>query len=270
MIKFRSLYSGSSGNSLFLATDKTRLLIDAGLSGIKIENALKEIDEDPKEIDGILISHEHQDHICGAGVLSRRFDIPIYANYLTWLELDKEIGKINKKNRKIIEEDSFELRDIGVKPFTVSHDAACPLAFSFFIGDKKVSLVTDLGYISDIVRDNALYSDILLLESNHDVGMLEKGPYPNFLKERILSDIGHLSNETASSFICEAASKGTRAIILGHLSKVNNKPKLAYDLAYKKLKDLGVEFNKDLILSIARRDGRGDCFVFNGGALNGN
>lgn len=201
-MKFCSLYSGSSGNSIFIASDNTRVLIDAGLAGKKIDEALKHIGEEASSIDGIFITHEHIDHIKGVGVLSRKYDIPIYANDNTWAVMEKNIGKIKEHNIRIMDRrSSIAIKDLEIRSFNIPHDAIAPVGYTVSSGGKNASVVTDFGVFTEEIRDNIIDSDIILLESNHDINMLRMGPYPYNLKLRVLGENGHLSNEDCGNAI---------------------------------------------------------------------
>jgi len=255
MIKFCSLFSGSSGNSLFLKVNNTCILIDAGLSAKRIIEALDAIDEKACDIDAILISHEHSDHIKGAGIISRKFNIPIYANHRTWDAMQNDIGKISEYNRRFFESgDLFSINDICIKTFRIPHDAAEPVGFNFFCGNRKITVATDIGHINKNVLESIENSDAILLESNHDVEILKSGPYPWELKRRILGENGHLSNEMAGKVAAYLAAKGTKIFMLGHLSKVNNLPELAYQTVYDELTDNGIKIGTDVTLDVVLRD----------------
>lgn len=254
-MEFCSLYSGSSGNCLYVGTEKTKIIIDAGLSGKKIEAALKEKKIDPNEIKGIVITHEHSDHTKGAGILSRRYNIPIFANTNTWREMHSSLGKVSDENIKVYGNyKAFEIGDVIVNPFPIPHDAVDPCGYSFIVKNKKVSIATDIGYFTDTIRDNIKDSDLLLLESNHDVDMLKVGPYPYELKRRVLSDRGHLSNENAGRAILEVLSSKVKNILLGHLSDTNNYPCLAHETVISVLKMEGINPGRDFSLDVATRD----------------
>ncbi|MCX7924090.1 MAG: MBL fold metallo-hydrolase [Clostridia bacterium] len=255
MIKFCSLFSGSSGNSIFLGTHKARILIDAGLSGKKIIEALCSIGENPSELSAILVSHEHSDHIRGAGIISRKFDVPIYANENTWEAMEQQIGPVSVKNKRYFNTASeFEINDICVKPFSIPHDAAEPVGFNFFVGNKKITTATDIGCMKKSLLGHLEMSDLLLLESNHDEQMVKVGPYPWSLKQRILGDRGHLSNELAGKVVAYLAEKGTKKFLLGHLSKENNFPELAYQTVYNTLMEKKICAGIDVMLDVVVRD----------------
>jgi phosphoribosyl 1,2-cyclic phosphodiesterase len=252
---FCSLYSGSSGNCLYVGTGRTNILVDAGLSGKKVINALGEIGIQPKEIQALLVTHEHIDHIKGIGVLSRMFNIPVYANNNTWESMREVIGNIKDENVRIINtDDVFEVGDIEVKSFKTPHDAAESVGYSFLSDGRKVSIATDIGHVSDNVFNNIKNSDLVLLESNHDVEMLKFGPYPYILKRRILSDIGHLSNEDAGKAIVRLSKDRYMTVVLGHLSQQNNYPELAYMTVLSILEENNIKIDCDIKLDIAGRD----------------
>ena len=262
MIKFCSLFSGSSGNALFIGTERTKLLIDAGLSGKRILEALCSIGENPAELSAILISHEHVDHVRGAGILSRKQDIPIYANESTWEAMETGLGPVKLENRKCFTTgDCFEIGDICVRPFSIPHDAAEPVGYNFMAEGKKITTATDIGHATNELIDNISESDLLLLESNHDIEMLKVGPYPWPLKKRILGDHGHLSNEIAAKIIAYMAEKGGKRFILGHLSHENNFPELAYQTSYNALTEKKIAVGSDVMLEVARRDRAGSINI---------
>jgi len=255
MIRFCSLYSGSSGNSMFIASGETKLLADAGLSAKKIISALNSIGEDPSELSAILVSHEHSDHIKGAGVLSRKFNLPIYASEGTWREMERLIGDVDDRNRRVIMPCvPFTIGGIQVTAFPIPHDAADPVGFCFEAEGKKVTIATDIGSINTDLLNYFEDSDLLLLESNHDVEMLKAGPYSWELKQRIASSRGHLSNEAAGEVVAYMAQKGTKCFLLGHLSRENNFPELAYQTVCNALTAKCLEVGTDVTVEIAFRD----------------
>lgn len=254
-MKFCPLYSGSSGNSIFVSSEKTSVLIDAGMPGKKIIDALKEIDEDAKNIKGIFITHEHSDHIKGAGVLSRKFDIPIYANELTWRDMSSSIGKIKEENIKIFENtDSILIGDLVVNPFKISHDSVDAVAYNIHNNNKIASVVTDTGHFKEHMLDAVANSDIILIEANYSPEMLSYGPYPYALKRRIAGDKGHLSNEECGETIVKIVrQKQGRHIYLGHLSINNNYPELAYKTVENILRKNDISIGDDVDLLMAER-----------------
>ncbi|QXM06968.1 MBL fold metallo-hydrolase [Crassaminicella indica] len=254
---FCSLASGSSGNCQYIESANTGLLIDAGLSGKKIYQSMEAIGKDMKNIRGILITHEHNDHIKGVGILSRRFNIPIYANNNTWKEMKNKIGKIDEENIRYFQTgEAFFIEDIKIKPYSISHDAIDPVGFSFYHDDAKVSIVTDTGYVPDTVKNEIQGSDLLMLEANHDVEMLKMGRYPWYLKKRVMSDQGHLSNETAGEIIAELMELNmpVKNILLGHLSKENNFPELAFETVKNILASKDIKIGLDIHIDLTYRD----------------
>lgn len=251
---FSSLYSGSSGNSIFIKSDEASILIDAGMSGKSIESALKEINQDPKALDGIFITHEHSDHIKGVGILSRKYNLPIYANLLTWNSMEPSLGKVKDENKRILTENCIYIKDMLVTRFNTPHDAVAPSGYTAESGGKKVAVVTDLGHFSNEVREAIKDCDVILIESNHDVEMVKFGPYPYHLKRRVLSNIGHLSNEDCGRAIVDILGDKHKTIILGHLSNNNNYPDLAYETVKNVLIEEGVIMETDITLTLARRD----------------
>ena len=254
-MKFCSLFSGSSGNSLFVSSQDTSILVDAGLTGKALMSAMDSIGEDPAQVKAILISHEHSDHICGTGVMSRKFNIPIYANEKTWAAMERSLGKIAVHNKRIINGEA-SIDDLNVRTFRVPHDAASCIGFT--IEDRAgriLSTVTDMGVFTNEIREGIKDSDLILLESNHDVEMLKYGPYPYDLKRRVLSELGHLSNEDAAAAILSFLDGRRRIIILGHLSGTNNVPELAFKTVENILKDAGIEIGEtgEMELKLASR-----------------
>jgi len=255
MIKFCSLFSGSSGNCIFIAADRTKILIDAGLSAKRIIEALVSIGEKPSELSAVLVSHEHIDHIRGAGIISRKYNIPVFANESTWEAMDRSVGPVSLINKQYFNTGrEFEIGEVLVKAFPIPHDAAEPVGFSFFAGNRKVTVATDIGHINDELLNNFEMSELLLLESNHDVEMLRIGPYPWMLKKRIAGDFGHLSNEMAGKAIVHMAEKGTRRFLLGHLSRENNFPELAYQTVCNALYERQIIVGTDVALDVVLRD----------------
>lgn len=261
---FCSLYSGSSGNSIFLSGESGKILVDAGLPGKKIDEALKSIGQNPSDIDGIFITHEHIDHVKGVGVLSRKYNIPIYANANTWSGMENSIGKIKEENIKVMDRRStLSIKDLSIKSFNIPHDAAGPVGFTVECGGKLASVATDFGIFTEEIKDNIKDSEVILLESNHDVNMLKFGPYPYNLKRRILSEVGHLSNEDCGKAIIDVLKyKNEKKIILGHLSGTNNHPDVAYQTVLDVLNSNHVKIDKDVILTMANRHNPSDIIEF--------
>jgi len=253
--KYCSIASGSSGNCHYIETEEKKILIDAGLSGKKIQEGLTSIEVDPKTLDAIFVTHEHSDHIKGVGILSRRFDLPIYANEGTWEAMRDGLGKIKEENIKIFKTNEYmQLGDLKIHPFDIYHDAKEPVGYSLYFKDKKVSVVTDTGHICDNIKTSVKDSNLFVIESNHDVNMLRMGSYPWLLKKRVESDFGHLSNETAGHFIAELCNKKNEIVLLGHLSRENNFPELAMKTVENILLENQIIKGKDIQLEMANRD----------------
>ena len=254
MLNFCSLYSGSSGNSLFVETQNTKLLVDAGVSCKKIENALQDIKVDPSSIDGILITHEHTDHVQGLGTLSRKFDLPVFVNQETLDAMPKQKDKIPDKNIKTFKiSDKFEIGDLLIDPFSIPHDAANPCGFNISNDEKNISIATDIGHMTKEILKVLEPSDFVLLESNYDPEVLKCSPYPYILKSRIAGPNGHLPNELAGKTIAYLLKCNLKTAMLGHLSKESNFP----ELAYKTVLDEVIAGNckeDSLNLSVASRD----------------
>lgn len=227
--QYSILASGSSGNCFYLETPKKKILVDAGLSGKKIMSLLAEIDRKPEDIDAILVTHEHSDHIHGIGVLARKYGMDIYANELTWQAMDSKLGKIDVAQKHIFELGSTKtFGDLDIESFGVSHDAASPQFYRFMKDDKSFVMLTDTGYVSDRMVGIVENADAYLIESNHDVEILRAGSYSWNLKQRILSDKGHLCNEDGADAMIRSLGNRTKKIYLGHLSKENNIKELAH------------------------------------------
>ncbi len=227
-----SIASGSSGNCIYVGSDTTHLLVDVGISGKRTEAGLKELGLKMQDIDGIFITHEHSDHIAGLGVLARKYGTPLYATNGTIQAIMKSqtVGNIPEELfHPVVADEKIVIKDVSCNPMRISHDAAEPVAYRFQHGKKRVGIVTDLGTYNDYTVESLKGMDALLLEANHDINMLQVGPYPYYLKQRILGDRGHLSNERAGQLLCSLIHDNLQAVMLGHLSKENNLPELAYE-----------------------------------------
>jgi len=254
-MKICSLASGSSGNCLVAATEKTKILLDGGLSGKKIIDKLKEVEINVGQIDAILVTHEHTDHIQGVGVLSRKYDLPVFSNQATWQAMETSLGRLQEKNKCILEEEEIlEIGDIQVEAFPVSHDAAGPLGYSLYQKETKVTLLTDTGQINQRLEKALQDSDLIVLESNHDLEMLKTGHYPYYLKRRVMGERGHLSNEQAGEALAKAIGGKTKQVLLAHLSRENNFPDLAHITVKNILESQGIKLHQDLELELAYQD----------------
>lgn len=257
-MRFCSIASGSSGNCIYVSSDCTNILIDAGISAKRIEEGLNRIDLKTSEIDAILVTHEHADHIAALGVISRRYGIPIYATKgtLDGIRATSSLGKIDYSLFNEIKADTkFTVKDLTVNPFRISHDANEPCAYRIKCDGKQVGVATDLGFYNEYIVDNLKGSDLVLCEANHDVRMLQVGPYPYYLKQRILSDHGHLSNENCGRMVSSILHDDVKHIFLGHLSHENNMPELAYETVRLEIEASDNKYHgNDFPISVAKRD----------------
>lgn len=261
MLNFCSLYSGSSGNSLFVESENTKLLVDAGISSKKIEEALANLEIDPTSIDGILITHEHSDHVQGLGTFAKKFNLPVFVNEKTLDAMPKQKEKISEKNIKLFNiNEKFEIGDLKVKPFSIPHDAANPCGFNIFKDDKKISIATDIGHMTNGILKNLEDSIFIMLESNYDPEVLKYSKYPYQLKTRIAGPDGHLSNELAGKTISYLLNSGLKQAVLGHLSKQSNFPELAYKTVIDEIMCTKYDENS-LKLSVASRDIPGNKII---------
>lgn len=254
-----SIASGSSGNCVYIGNDNTHLLLDAGISGKKIEQGLSMIDINPEHLSGILITHEHSDHVKGLGVMVRRYHLPVYATAETIhaaMHGKSSIGKIPGECIHLVTPDEpFAIQDITVMPFSISHDAANPVSYTFSQADgKKIGIATDLGVYDDYIVRHLSGSDALLLEANHDISMLEVGPYPYVLKQRILGKRGHLSNDNTGKLLNELMHPELKHVFLGHLSKENNYPELAFETVKYEMEKENPDILQSISLEVAKRD----------------
>lgn len=241
-LRFSVLASGSTGNALYIESDTERLLVDAGLSGKKMNELMEKIEVDPNSLSGILVTHEHSDHIKGLGIVARKYNLPIYANEKTWEAMENSIGKITLDQKfHFAMEEVKTFGDIEVESFGVSHDAAEPMFFTFRNNGKKVALVTDLGYVSERIKKTVEDADAYIFEANHDVEMLRMGRYPWNVKRRILGDSGHVSNEDSGLALYDIISNRTKRIYLAHLSQDNNMKELARMSVADILQERGID-----------------------------
>lgn len=255
MIKFCSLYSGSSGNSFLVQSQKTNILVDAGASGKKIVEALASINININDINAIFVTHEHSDHTRSVATLSQKYHLPIYANQQTWDAMEDKKAKIEKNNICYFTNNkSFSFGDLSILPFDIPHDAANPCGFAISDFNSKVCIAIDIGHITPTVLDHLKNSNFILLESNYEPDVLKYSSYPYLLKERIASPTGHLSNIEAGKAINYLADFGVKNVMLGHLSKENNFPELAYKSVLEQIQ------NKNLNLNVADRSQPSDFF----------
>lgn len=252
-----SIASGSSGNCIYVGSEATHLLIDVGISGKRTEAGLQDLGLKAGELDGILITHEHADHISGLGVLCRKYHVPIFATRGTIRAL-KACGSLGKLDEDLYHEvradEKLIIKDLTVNPMRISHDAADPVAYRIGYGNQKVGVCTDLGVYNDYTVECLKGMDALLIEANHDVNMLQVGPYPYYLKQRILGERGHLSNENSGRLLSRILHDKLKTIVLGHLSKENNLPELAYEAVRMEITMGDNPYNaSDFDLQVAKR-----------------
>lgn len=254
MLKIDVLASGSKGNSTLITTaEGKKLLIDCGISARALTNALRKRKVSLNDVKAILITHEHADHVHSVAQISEAYNIAVFANAVTMSALKRKTGL--KGGYYFEDTNPFTLLGLEIRPFRTSHDAVYPVGYSILDGESKFTYATDLGYFSPTVRENVKGSDLVLIESNHDVDMLLKGPYPRLLKERILSQRGHLSNLNCAEAIREIMESGTKNFILGHLSEQNNTYDLARDTTLELLSKGGAKPGTDYNLIVATQQG---------------
>lgn len=241
------LASGSKGNCTLLSSSHTRLLVDAGLSCKETLKRLRAMGEDPERLDAILITHEHSDHVGGLPVLARKLHVPIYMTGACNDEWGRSFSDPEERRKQtnldrlelFAAGRSFQVGDIVVTPFTIPHDAADPVGFTFRTEGIKVSIATDLGYMPSNVREHLRGSDVLMVESNHDLEMLRGGPYPWSVKQRVMSRVGHLSNDALAEYFSSDYDGSASTVILAHLSEQNNHPEIARGAAERALAPRG-------------------------------
>lgn len=251
--KISVLASGSSGNSTYVSDGETQILIDVGLSGKDLEKRLNNINVNAVEIDAILITHEHRDHVNGVGVMCRRYNIPIYANNMTLEKSYNFIGSVEEKFCKNIKKD-FSIGNINIHPFSISHDAVSPVAYLLYCNNKTIAIATDMGYFDKKVIRELKGADFIILEANHDLDMLMTGNYPWKVKHRIRGEEGHLSNDDTAALLPKIIDDNKPQILLAHLSEDNNNPEVAYITIKNNLKENGLIEGEDYNLDFTYQD----------------
>lgn len=259
MVRVSVLASGSRGNSAVLSSSTTSILVDAGLSCREILNRMRKAGEDPELLSAIVVTHEHADHISGLGVLARKLKVPVYITGPThnaWFRLVKHEAKRAGEQARDLERRqffeagrSFQIGDVAIMPFTIPHDAADPVGFTFKVEGVKIGIVTDLGYMSANVKEHIRRCDLLMIESNHDVEMLRNGSYPWSVKQRIASRDGHLSNEALAEFFAKDYDGGAEFVILAHISEQNNHPERARQVAEQALEKHASLFQRCVLVA---------------------
>lgn len=254
MLKFCSLYSGSSGNSLLVESQNTKILIDAGVSAKKIVDGLSLIGVDISSIDAVLVTHEHTDHIQSLGTISKKYNLPVYANSKTWDAMPLQRDKIDEKNQKFfVSTQNFEIGDLKIDSFLIPHDAAEPCGFNIFCGNEKISIATDIGHMTTQIINSLEGSSFLMLEANYEPEVLKCSRYPYLLKTRIAGPNGHLSNQIAGKTVATLLDSGLENVMLGHLSKENNLPELAYQSVVEELSFSNHSID-DVSIQVANRE----------------
>lgn len=246
----RTLASGSSGNCILIQSGSTAVLVDAGISCRKITQRLKACGLTPDDLSGILITHEHNDHVAGLPVFLKHYNLPVYASEGTCGALVRKYPITQSHLMMVPAGAYFELKNLTITTFSTPHDAVDSVGYLLSDGEKSAAVATDLGQVPDYILNTITGANLVLLETNHDVETLRNGPYPYYLQERILSGVGHLCNEAAAALAVHLAKHGTETLVLAHLSKENNTPELAYSVVQNALRQEGLS----PLVSVAPRD----------------
>lgn len=253
MLELCTLASGSSGNSLLVTDGRTHVLVDAGISCRRICTGLKELGVEPTELAGVLITHEHSDHISGLTTLTKQLRLPVYASPGTGRQLCYRIAFLEELLRPVAPGEGFSIGGLAIESFPTSHDAAESVGYALSAGGRKAAVVTDLCYVTGAVLRGIRGADLLVAEANHDVEWVQSGPYPYHLKARILGDRGHLSNEAGAELAWTAVEGGARTVVLAHLSHENNTPARAHEVVRGVLERRGAAVGRDVALEVAPR-----------------
>ncbi|WP_394237986.1 MBL fold metallo-hydrolase [Niallia oryzisoli] len=248
-LQFSVLASGSTGNATFIESENHSFLVDAGFSGKQMEALFEQIGRDIKKLSGIFVTHEHSDHIKGVGILARKYKLPVYANEKTWKAMDHLIGEVPTEQKFTFDMETVKsFGSVDIESFGVSHDAAEPMFYVFHHEGKKLVIITDTGYVSDRMKGTISNAETYVFESNHDVSMLRMGRYPWNIKRRILSDVGHVSNEDAALAMSDVIGDHTKGIYLAHLSLDNNMKDLARMAVTQTLETKGIIVGEQVTL----------------------
>lgn len=250
-MKVINLASSSDGNSTYIESEECKILLDMGLSCTETSKRLAMIGVSPEEIDAVIVSHEHGDHMKGVDVFCSKFNKPVFAHRSVWWGLNSKLSRVKMENRKMFDGESFEIKDMTIYPFMLPHDVPC-FGFSFVKKRNKISILTDLGHTTDRIFNSIRGSQIVYLESNYDKRMLSRNEkYPLILKKRIAGPNGHLSNEDAGELIAHLVVTGTKQVILSHLSRDNNSPDMAYDMVCRVLSKYGLIEGQHVMIDVA-------------------
>ena len=266
MLTYTTLASGSGGNAALVSCGDTHVLLDAGISARRITAALRGLGVEPSRLRGVVVTHEHSDHVAGLATLAKQLRLPVYATCPTLDRLRPRVPFLEELGRVFEPGEGFPLGELWVDSFPTSHDAACSVGYTFTGDGGKAAVATDLGRLTPEVLRAAEGCDLLVCETNHDEERVRTGPYPYPLKERILGPWGHLSNETGAELAARAVAAGARTVILAHLSAENNTAELARAAVCRRLAELGCDPERDVRLTVAPRDETGPSFRLERGA----
>lgn len=266
MLKFTTLASGSSGNAALVSCGQTHILLDAGISARRITTGLRELGVEPQALSAILVTHEHHDHVCGLQVLTKKLNVPILATGSTCDQMGQKTPALAPLLQPQAAGTGLTVGGLWIKSFPTPHDAAGSVGYSIEGEGGRMVLCTDLGYITPEVKNAVLGCDLLVCETNHDEDWVRTGPYPYALKQRVLGDQGHLSNEAGAELAAIAVGSGTRTVVLAHLSHENNTPAHARAAVCRRLAAMGCDGNRDITLSVAPRSENGPSYCLKGGA----
>ena len=251
MIKFQSFLSGSSGNCTYVTNDDTHILVDCGASGKYITACLRRLGLSADKIDAILVTHEHRDHVCGVGIMARKYNIPVIATLGTHQGMKSITGDFGERLAQYISAgEEIKIGTLSIRPFSIPHDANEPVGYRIFEEGSSLCIATDIGHISDELADELSGCDSIIIEANHDPEMLRTGRYPYHLKRRIAGERGHLANDTSARLCLMLAEKGTKSFWLGHLSRENNTPSLALETVKSVFKKAGINVGADIGLGV--------------------
>lgn len=257
MLTFTTLASGSTGNAALVSCGGTHILLDAGISARRIVSGLAALGVAPEMLSAILITHEHSDHISGLQVFTKKYRVPILATGPTCRQLCRRVAFLEDLLRPLEPGAGAQIGAVWAESFPTPHDAACSVGWVMTGEGGRAALCTDLGHVTDEVRRAAAGCDLLVCETNHDIEQLKAGPYPYYLKQRVLGDYGHLSNEAGAELAAFAVENGARAVILAHLSRTNNTPAMACEAVRRRLTAMGCDPERDVSLAVAPAGGPG-------------